>query len=100
MSGEPLRERLEMLLVMQWLDEGAPADGAVALSVATAAAELSAPTGRAGLMEVMAALGALEEAGQVRVSWPQGAGMGAGEARVELAPELRTDAGRLFGRAE
>lgn len=85
-----------MLLVMRWLDEGAPDGGTVALSVPSAASDLGVPAGRAGLMEVMAALGALEERGQVLVSWSQGAGTG--EARVELAPDLRADARRLFGR--
>ncbi|MGD9694885.1 MAG: hypothetical protein AB7V42_04390 [Thermoleophilia bacterium] len=94
MSGEELDERLEMLLVMQWLDEGADDDGGVALSVSTAAFDLGLESDRAGLMRVMAALGALEDRGAVTVAWPTGpAGR---EARVTLAPDLRRDARRLF----
>ena len=37
---DDLAKRLEMLLVLQWLDEGRPEDGTVALSVSTAAVEL------------------------------------------------------------
>jgi hypothetical protein len=94
-ADQPLGERLEMLLVMQWLDEGAPEDGLVALSVATAAAELGLEGGRDGLLAVMAALGELEERGLVDVAWPGGAGPT--EARVTLRPALRTDAAALFG---
>lgn len=96
MSRQELGERLEMLLVMKWLDEGAPEDGAVALSVATAAGELGLEAGRESLLAVMGALGDLEERGQVTVTWPGGA---EAEARVALAADLRRDARRLFGRA-
>src|SRR5262245_59632042 len=57
MGDETLSQRLEMLLVLMWLDDGSPSDGAVALSVATAAAELDAGAGREGLLAVMTALG-------------------------------------------
>lgn len=96
MPDGDLGARLEMLLVMQWLDEGAPEDGAVALSVATAAGELGQDGGRAGMLAVMGALGELEARGAVRVTWPGGAR--SPEGRVELAPGLRRDAARLFGR--
>jgi hypothetical protein len=96
-GDETLSERLEMLLVLMWLDDGSPADGAVALSVATAAAELDAGAGREGLLAVMAALGELEERGAVEVAWPRGHGQ---EARVSLASPLRRDAERLFGTRE
>jgi hypothetical protein len=89
--------RLEMLLVMQWLDEGAEEEGAIALSVPTAANELGLEPDRAGLLTVMAALGELEDRHLVRVAWP--AGTGGSEAHVTLAGELRKDARRLFGRA-
>lgn len=97
MAGEDIGQRLEMLLVMQWLDEGAHAEGEVALSVSTAALELGLDGDRAGLMAVMGALGELEDRGIVSVAWPPGA-IGR-EARVTLASDLRHDARRLFGRA-
>jgi hypothetical protein len=95
-TGEDIGQRLEMLLVMQWLDEGACEEGEVAMSVATAASELGLDGDRPGLLAVMAALGELEERRLVRVEWPTGpAGR---EARVTLASDLRRDARRLFGR--
>lgn len=97
MDDGTLSERLEMLLVLMWLDDGSPPDGAVALSVATAAAELDAGAGREGLLAVMTALGELEERGAVEVAWPRGHGR---EARVSLASPLRRDAERLFGTRE
>jgi len=96
-AEEDLDKRLEMLLVMQWLDEGAGAEGEIALSVATAACELGLEGGRATLLEMMAALGELEERGAVRVAWPTG--VAGGDAVVTLASDLRRDARRLFGRA-
>ena len=50
--AEETRQRLEMLLVMQWLDEGASDGGELALSVSTAAAELGLEAGRSGLLAV------------------------------------------------
>ena len=96
MSAEDIRQRLEMLLVMQWLDEGAGPEGEVALSVATAASEHGLEGGRAGLLAVMSALGELEVRGAVRVAWPTG--VTGGDAVVTLESELRRDARRLFGR--
>lgn len=98
MAGERLDERLEMLVVARWLDEGAPASGALTLPVAEAASELGLEPNREGLLAVMGALGSLEERGLVRVAWPGGAAEA--EARIELDPELRADAERLFGRPE
>jgi hypothetical protein len=92
--GGETGQRLEMLLVMQWLDEGAGDEGEVALSVPTAAAELGLEPGRAGLLE-MGALGELEERRVVSVAWP--AGTGGREALVTLSADLRSDARRLFG---
>jgi hypothetical protein len=89
-----LSERLEMLLVLQWLDEGAPEHGAVALSLATAASELEVGGGRTGLLAVMGALGQLEERGAITVAWPSGRGR---DARITLSDPLRRDAERLFG---
>ncbi len=91
---DDLAKRLEMLLVLQWLDEGRPEDGTVAMSVTTAAAELDLEEGRAGVLAVMGALGELEERKLVRVALE---GPVRRNPRVTLAPELRTDAGRLFG---
>jgi hypothetical protein len=98
MSRREMGERLEMLLVMQWLDEGAQDDGRVALSVPTAAGELGLENDREGLLAVMGALGDLEDRKLVTVAWPGGAHAG-GEASVALSDELRRDARRLFGRA-
>jgi hypothetical protein len=90
-------ERLEMLLVMGWLDAGADECGELPLSIASAADELGLEDGRAGMLCVMAALGELEDRRVVSVAWPTGSG--GREARVTLAAGLRRDAGRLFGRA-
>ncbi|MDX6556044.1 MAG: hypothetical protein QOD86_2239 [Miltoncostaeaceae bacterium] len=98
MSRREMGERLEMLLVMQWLDEGAREDGEIVLSVPTAASELGLDGGREGLLAIMGALGDLEDRKLVSVAWPGGAHAG-GEALVALSAELRRDAGRLFGRA-
>ena len=97
MSRREMGERLEMLLVMQWLDEGAQEDGKIALSVPTAASELGLDGGREGLLAVMGALGELEDRKLVTVAWPSGAHAG-GEALVALSGELRRDARSLFGR--
>lgn len=87
-------ERLEMLLVLQWLDEGRDPGGAVSLSITTAALELDLADGREGMLEVMSALTSLEEARRAEVTWPRGPGA---EAHVRLAEGIRTDALRLFG---
>ncbi|MBM3634733.1 MAG: hypothetical protein FJW99_05510 [Actinobacteria bacterium] len=88
-------QRLEMLLVLQWLDEGMAVDGDVMLSVPTAAADLGFD-GNEGLLALMTALGVLEEEGRVRVEWP-GRPFDSAEARVLLSPEITRDAQRLFG---
>ncbi len=85
-----------MLLVMRWLEEGAGDDGQVDLDIAAAAEELDLDPGRPGILAVMAALGELEERGQVTVAWPAGP-VGA-EGRITLSDDLRRDARRLFGR--
>lgn len=90
-----LSERLEMLLVLRWLDEGAPDDGSVLLSVAETADEIGLGRERTDLLRVMAALGELEERLLIRVSWPGGASP---EMRVELGDDLRRDAQQLFRR--
>ena len=91
---EDLAQRLEMLVVLQWLDEGRPGDGAIRLSVTTAATELDAGEGRAGVLAVMSALTELEEGGLVRVSL---SAAGPREPCVTLSDGLRRDANRLFG---
>ncbi|MGI9539415.1 MAG: hypothetical protein ACR2N6_04625 [Miltoncostaeaceae bacterium] len=88
-----LSERLEMLLVLRWLDAGAPEDGAVVVSLSETAKEVGLGGGRPELLRAMEALGELEGRGLVRVSWPAAA---ASEARVELGDDLRRDAQRLF----
>ena len=93
-ADETLGERLEMLLVLQWLDDGAPDDGAVALSVPTAAVDLGLENDRAGLLAVMGALGDLESRGVARTEWPGVAGR---DAIVILSGPVRRDARRLFG---
>ena len=96
MAGEwEIAERLEMLLVLQWLDEDRPDDGCVLLSIATAAAELELDEPE-GLLEVMGALSALEEQRRVEVTWPRGPGA---DARIRLASGIRDDALKIFGDA-
>jgi hypothetical protein len=94
---DDLAKRLEMLLVLQWLDEGRPEDGTVALSVSTAAVELGLESERAGILAIMGALGELEERKLVRVALE---GPVTRNPRVTLASELRLDAERLFGSPE
>ena len=91
---DDLAKRLEMLLVLQWLDEGRPEDGTVALSIATAAAELGLQSERSGILAIMGALGDLEERKLVCVALE---GPVTRNPRVTLALELRQDAARLFG---
>jgi len=93
MTGTPLADRLEMLLVAQWLEAGAPEDGNVTFQVMAAAEELGCADGRAGLLEIMSALGALEEARRVQVEWASAAGA---PALVRLADALCRDARRAF----
>ena len=95
MEHAGLADRLEMLLVLRWLDEGAPAGGELTLSVGELAAELEAGEERGGVLRVMGALGELEERGALEVSWPGGA---RAEAHVRLGEHLRHDARQLFGR--
>jgi hypothetical protein len=93
MTGTPLVDRLEMLLVAQWLEAGAPEDGNVTFQVMAAAEELGCADGRAGLLEIMSALGALEEARRAQVEWASSAGA---PALVRLADALCRDALRAF----
>lgn len=96
MADPEVGERLEMLLVMKWLEEGADDEGALDVAIGSAADALGLDPDRAGILAVMTALGDLESRGAIDVAWP--AGPAAAEARVTLAPELRRDARRLFGR--
>jgi hypothetical protein len=93
MTPTPLADRLEMLLIAQWLEAGAAEDGTVAFQVVAAADELGCDTGRAGVLELMAALGALEEARRIHVEWSATAGA---PALVRLADAVRRDARRVF----
>lgn len=97
MPGDDVADRLEMLLVMRWLDAGADDEAEVVLSVSEAARELDLDEDRAGVMAVMAGLGELEDRRSATVAWPLGAA--AGRAHVRLSDDLRADARRLFGRA-
>ncbi len=97
MADDAIGERLEMLIVARWLEEGADERGELALPVGTTAIELGLDEDRDGLLAVMTALGDLEARRLVRVSWPQGAG--GSQAMIVLADELRRDARRLFGRS-
>ena len=93
MTGTPLADRLEMLLVAQWLEAGAPEDGAITFQVLAAAEELGCPAGRSGLLEIMGALGTLEDVRRVSVEWGPSAGS---PALVHLADALCRDARRAF----
>lgn len=95
MADAVISERLEMLVVARWLDDGRPDDGEVLLRVDEAVAELDLALGREGLLNLMAALGDLESRGVVRVAWPRG--VGGRDARITLADDVRRDARRLFG---
>ena len=93
MTGTPLADRLEMLLVAQWLEAGAPENGNITFQVVAAADELGCAGGRAGVLEIMSALGTLEDAHRLRVEWAPGAGA---PALVRLADSLCRDARRVF----
>ena len=94
MARDPRADRLEMLLVLAWLDQDAPDNGAISFSVVSAARELGLEADRTGLLAVMSALSSLEDAGLARpVNWPFGSGS---PARVELSESLRRDAHNLF----
>ncbi len=96
MGDDDVEDRLEMLLVARWLEDGAPEDGEVSVSVPAVAEELGLEADRSGMLAVMAGLGELEDRHVVAVSWPLGTG--GSEALVRLSSDLRGDARRLFGR--
>lgn len=91
---DDLSKKLEMLLVLQWLDEGRPEDGCVALSIRTAATELGLDPGRSGSLAIMSALATLEDRRLVQVALSPQVHR---DPRVTLAPDLRIDAARMFG---
>jgi hypothetical protein len=93
MQPDLLADRLEMLLVAQWLEAGASEDGTVAFTITRAVEELGCTGGRRGLLEVMGALCHLEEAQRVRVEWSATAG---GPATAHLAEPLRRDTQAAF----
>lgn len=86
-----------MMLVLRWLDDGAPEDGAISLTVDEVAQELGLDPDRSGLLAVMSALGVLEERNAISVRWSPGT---SSEALVHLSSALRQDARDLFGRGE
>jgi hypothetical protein len=93
MTESPLSDRLEMLLVAEWLDAGMPDDGLIHLRVANAVRELGRDGDRAGMLEIMGALGILEEHGAIEIEWPGASGS---PAIVRLGPDLRRDARRAL----
>ncbi|MCC6832758.1 MAG: hypothetical protein IT200_15565 [Thermoleophilia bacterium] len=82
-----LGARLQMLVVVRWLDLGSPDDGRVTLPLGEAAQELGLPGHRRVMLDLMSALGELEEAGDVTVEWTHGRGV----AVVTLSDRLRRD---------
>ena len=91
--SDTLPDRLEMLLVAEWLDAGTPDDGTVRFEIQRAATELGVAGDRAGILELMAALSALEDARRIAISW--GALPGA-PALIRLADALQRDARRAL----
>ena len=86
--------RLEILLVATWVDAGMPGDGEVELTLQGACEGLGMADERRHHLEVLAALGDLEDAGAVKVRW---AGNVGGPATVTLSRDLTRDARALFG---
>ncbi len=91
--SDTLPDRLEMLLVAEWLDAGTPDDGTVRFEIERAAAELGVGGHRAGILELMSALSALEDAHRIDIRW--GARPGT-PALVQLADALQRDARRAL----
>jgi hypothetical protein len=92
-----LTSRLEMLIVLRWLDQGPSTDEPIRLSLQDAAEELELPGGREAALDLLRSLGELEERGALSLSWAAEPGAGR-TAEVALSAELRADARRLFGR--
>ncbi len=90
---DTLPDRLEMLLVAEWLEAGLPDDGTVSFHIAAAAEELGQNGDRAGILAVMGALSALEDARRIEIRW--GSRPGA-PASVQLADALQRDARRAL----
>ena len=82
-----LSARLQMLLVVRWLDLGSPETGEVALPLQEVAQELGLGDERRVLLDLMAALGELEESGDLSVEWSHGRAV----AAVTLSERLRRD---------
>ncbi len=95
MADDGLAARVEMLLVLRWLDDGRPDDGAVALDLASDLDQLGLDDGRQGTMTLLAALGDLEDAGKLTVRWPAAVGQA---ATLTLSRDLQRESTRLFGR--
>jgi hypothetical protein len=90
---DTLSDRLEMLLIAEWLDAGAPDDGTVEFHVAYAAHELGLADDRAGILEIMGALSALEDHRRIEIRWAARPGA---PATVHLADVLQRDARRAL----
>ena len=95
--SEDLASRLEMLLVLRWLDAGAATTSSVRITLEEMTSELELDDARGSLLDLMRALGELEQRGALRLSWTIEPGAGR-TAEVLLAEDLRRDALRLFGR--
>lgn len=84
---DDLAARLQMLMVVRWLDAGSPDDGVVECPLDDLAAGLDLGPGRAEMLRLMGALGDLEERGDVHVAWTPGRA----RAMVTLTDRLRRD---------
>jgi len=82
-----------MLLIAEWLDAGTPDDGLIHLRVADAARELGCDDDRSGMLEVMGALGTLEESRSIEIEW---AGAAGSPAVIRLGADLCRDARRAL----
>jgi len=94
--SDDLSSRLEMFLVLQWLDAGAVAGEPLRLTVGEIVEGLTLE-GDENVLPIMEGLGELEERGVVGVAWSVQPSAGR-VAEVHLSPELRADARTLFGR--
>ena len=94
--SDDLASRLEMFLVLSWLEAGADPEEPLRLTPHDFAAGLNLE-GDDLILTILEGLGELEERGAVGVAWSVQPSAGR-IAEVHLSPELRTDARRLFGR--
>lgn len=86
--------RLEMLLVVAWIDAGRPDSGELVVELSRLQDEMDLPPDRRGALEVLTALGDLEDAGRATVSWEKGIAV---PPTVTLSPQLLAESRRTFG---